>query len=76
VHYCSRFAAVPQKTDDSGNPVPAYTIFETYAGFMRDGLLYMAETRVYGHPDENEEVLAAMAEGMAESIFTGMISGS
>ena len=76
VSYRTGFSAVPEKTDDSGELVPAYACVDTYAGFMRSGLLYVVETRVYGHPDEAEEVLTVMAEGMIRTIMAEMILGS
>lgn len=73
-HYAG-FAAVPAAEADSGEPLPAYTFASAYAGFMREGLLYMAETRAYGHPGESEDSMLALCDDTLETVISGMLHG-
>ena len=73
VRYYCRFSATPEKEDDSGGLVPAYSSVWAYAGFMRDGLLYMVETRVYGHFNEIEESMCEKGIGIIRAVMTEML---
>lgn len=70
-HYAG-FAAVPA-AEGSGESLPAHTVASAYAGFMRNGLLYMVETRAFGHPDEAEEGMLALCDSLLETVITGML---
>jgi len=75
VSYEIEFAAVPEKEDDEGKPVPAYAGVSAYAGFMHGGLLYIADARLFGHFDESEERLCDMGESLVKGMVTELIYG-